>query len=108
MNKKALYSLSYGVFVLAGKAGDRVNACITNTCMQVANSPKAKTIFWRTITIVFLAIFTTEAIFAGLSSISTISAASIAASEPILPMAIPISARDSTGASLIPSPTKAR
>ena len=39
MNKKALYSLSYGVFVLAGKAGDRVNACITNTCMQVANSP---------------------------------------------------------------------
>ena len=39
MNKKALYSLSYGVFVLAGKAGDKVNACITNTCMQVANSP---------------------------------------------------------------------
>lgn len=39
MNKKALYSLSYGVFVLAGKAGDKVNACITNTCIQVANSP---------------------------------------------------------------------
>lgn len=39
MNKKALYSLSYGVFVLAGKAGDKINACITNTCMQVANSP---------------------------------------------------------------------
>lgn len=35
MNKKALYSLSYGVFVLAGKAGGKVNACITNTCMQV-------------------------------------------------------------------------
>ena len=28
MNKKALYSLSYGVFVLAGKAGDKINACI--------------------------------------------------------------------------------
>ena len=39
MNKKALYSLSYGVFVLAGKAGDKINACITNTCMKVANSP---------------------------------------------------------------------
>lgn len=39
MNKKALYSLSYGVFVLAGKAGGKINACITNTCMQVANSP---------------------------------------------------------------------
>lgn len=39
MNNKALYSLSYGVFVLAAKAGDKVNACITNTCIQVANSP---------------------------------------------------------------------
>lgn len=39
MNQKALYNLSYGVFVLAAKAGDRVNGCITNTCMQVANSP---------------------------------------------------------------------
>ncbi len=34
------------------------------------------------------------------------SAASIAASDPIAPIAIPMSARDSTGASLIPSPTK--
>ena len=41
------------------------------------------------------------------SSISTISAASTAASEPIAPMAIPMSARESTGASFIPSPTKA-
>ncbi len=39
MDKKALYSLSYGVFMLATKAGDRKNGCITNTCMQVANSP---------------------------------------------------------------------
>lgn len=39
MDKKALYNLSYGVFMLATKGGDRVNGCITNTCMQVANSP---------------------------------------------------------------------
>ncbi len=39
MDKKALYSLSYGVFMLATKAGDKVNGCITNTCMQVANNP---------------------------------------------------------------------
>lgn len=39
MDKKALYSLSYGVFMLSTKAGDITNGCITNTCMQVANSP---------------------------------------------------------------------
>lgn len=39
MDKKALYNLTYGVFMLATKAGDRVNGCITNTCMQVAGSP---------------------------------------------------------------------
>ena len=39
MDNKALYKLSYGVFMLSTKAGDKVNGCITNTCMQVANSP---------------------------------------------------------------------
>lgn len=39
MNKKALYDLTYGVFVLTAKAGDEVNGCITNTCMQVASDP---------------------------------------------------------------------
>lgn len=39
MDKKALFSLSYGVFMLSTKAGDKINGCITNTCMQVANSP---------------------------------------------------------------------
>lgn len=39
MNRKALYDLSYGVFVLATKSGDKMNACITNTCIQVANDP---------------------------------------------------------------------
>lgn len=39
MDKKALYQLSYGVFVLTTRTKDRMNGCITNTCMQVANSP---------------------------------------------------------------------
>lgn len=39
MDKKALYNLSYGVFMLGVRAGGRKNGCITNTCIQVANSP---------------------------------------------------------------------
>ena len=39
MDKKPLYNLSYGVFMLSTKAGEIANGCITNTCMQVANSP---------------------------------------------------------------------
>ncbi len=39
MDKKALYALSYGVFMLATKSGGKANGCITNTCMQVAGNP---------------------------------------------------------------------
>ena len=39
MDKKALYALSYGVFMLSTKSGEKTNGCITNTCIQVANSP---------------------------------------------------------------------
>lgn len=39
MDNKALYSISYGVFMLATKSGEKVNGCITNTCMQVASDP---------------------------------------------------------------------
>lgn len=39
MDKKALYNLSYGVFMLSTRSGETANGCITNTCMQVANSP---------------------------------------------------------------------
>ena len=39
MDKKALYKLSYGVFMLSTRDGETVNGCNTNTCMQVANSP---------------------------------------------------------------------
>ena len=36
MDKKAIYNLSYGVFMLSTRSGEKVNGCITNTCMQVA------------------------------------------------------------------------
>ncbi len=39
MDNKALYNLSYGVFVLGARRGDKINACITNTCIQVASDP---------------------------------------------------------------------
>lgn len=39
MNSKAFYNLSYGVFVLGAKSEDKINACITNTCIQVASDP---------------------------------------------------------------------
>ncbi len=39
MDNKALYSLSYGVFLLGTKNGEKINACITNTCFQAANGP---------------------------------------------------------------------
>lgn len=39
MDPKALYNLSYGVFVLGVNNNDAINACITNTCMQVASDP---------------------------------------------------------------------
>ena len=39
MDNKALFSLSYGVFILGTKSKGKINACVTNTCMQVANDP---------------------------------------------------------------------
>lgn len=41
MDNKALYSLQYGVFFLGTRKADgsKINACITNTCFQAANSP---------------------------------------------------------------------
>lgn len=39
MDVTALFNLSYGVFVLSTKADGKANGCITNTCIQVANSP---------------------------------------------------------------------
>lgn len=39
MDTKALFNLQYGVFILGSKDGDKINACVTNTCIQVANDP---------------------------------------------------------------------
>lgn len=39
MDKKAIYNLSYGVFMVSTKAGEVANGCIINTCIQVASNP---------------------------------------------------------------------
>lgn len=39
MNTKAMYKLSYGLFVLTAKVGAKENGCITNTAVQVASEP---------------------------------------------------------------------
>ena len=39
MDNKAMYKLSYGLFVLTAKDGDKANGCITNTAIQVASEP---------------------------------------------------------------------
>jgi len=39
MNTKAMYKLSYGLFVCTAVRGDKMNGCITNTAIQVASEP---------------------------------------------------------------------
>ena len=39
MDNKVMYSLSYGLFVLSARRGDRDNGCITNTGIQVTTDP---------------------------------------------------------------------
>lgn len=39
MNPKAMYKLSYGLFVVTAEHGGKLNGCITNTAIQVANTP---------------------------------------------------------------------
>ncbi len=39
MNEKAMYALSYGLFVLTSRQGDRDGGCIINTVMQVTEKP---------------------------------------------------------------------
>lgn len=40
MNTKAFFKLSYGLFVAATKADQKMNGCIINTVTQVADNPK--------------------------------------------------------------------
>ncbi len=39
MNTKALYKLTYGVYLLTAREGGKDNGCIINTAVQVANQP---------------------------------------------------------------------
>ena len=39
MDKKAMYAVSYGLFVITSRAGEKDNGCITNTVMQVTSEP---------------------------------------------------------------------
>ena len=39
MDKKAMYKLSYGLFVLTAKEGSKDNGCIINTAIQAASEP---------------------------------------------------------------------
>ncbi len=40
MDESALHSLTYGLFVLSARDGEKDNACIVNTVWQIADSPK--------------------------------------------------------------------
>ncbi len=44
MDNKALYNLSYGVYLLTANENGRDNGCIINTAVQVANDPARITI----------------------------------------------------------------
>lgn len=39
MNAKAMYKLTYGLFVLTAKQGNKDNGCIINTAIQAASEP---------------------------------------------------------------------
>ena len=39
MDKKAMYKLSYGLFVLTAREGEKDNGCIINTAVQAASEP---------------------------------------------------------------------
>ena len=44
MNQKAMYKLSYGLFVLTAKDGNQDNGCIINTAIQAASEPNQMSI----------------------------------------------------------------
>jgi flavin reductase (DIM6/NTAB) family NADH-FMN oxidoreductase RutF len=39
MNPKALYALSYGLYIVASKKGERINGQTANTVFQISNNP---------------------------------------------------------------------
>lgn len=44
MDKKAMYKLSYGLFILTAKEGEKDNGCIVNTVTQVTTEPNRITV----------------------------------------------------------------
>lgn len=44
MDNKAMYKLSYGLFVVTSRDGGKDNGCITNTVMQVTTTPNRITL----------------------------------------------------------------
>ena len=44
MTKKAMYNLSYGLFVLTARSGEKDNGCIINTAGQVTSTPNRITV----------------------------------------------------------------
>jgi len=40
IDNNAMFKLSYGLFVISAKDGEKDNGCITNTVMQITSSPK--------------------------------------------------------------------
>lgn len=39
LDQKALYKLTYGLFLLTSKDDDTLNGCIVNTAIQITSSP---------------------------------------------------------------------
>lgn len=44
MDKKAMYNLTYGLFILTAKEGEKDNGCIVNTVTQVTTEPNRITV----------------------------------------------------------------
>ncbi len=44
MDNKAMYNLTYGLFILTAREGDKDNGCIVNTVSQVTTSPNRITV----------------------------------------------------------------
>ncbi len=39
MNNKAVYNIGYGLYIISAKCGEKDNACVSNTVIQVTSSP---------------------------------------------------------------------
>ena len=44
MDKKAMYKLTYGLFILTAREGEKDNGCIVNTVTQVTTEPNRITV----------------------------------------------------------------